>query len=151
MNALGSNDELTPYKLIRKYPQMENNCWNAQKIGVFLNGGLLLGDPYKCLIPESSFIALIEFHNKVVMKFYLRDVNEKKVYDFYTAEELLGEYPKSHFNLHWNETKIGIYLNTGLLFGHKNVKEKRAVIAKESFEYLIHYANSVNRQRNVDL
>lgn len=148
MEASEFDKEITPHQLMKKYPQLENLSWNASRIGTFHSAGLLLGEKNKIYLP--SFHSLIEFVNQSIMK-SLIDLENRKNYDLFTAEDLLIDYPKVISKLHWNDTKLGIFLTCKLLRGKKNVKENRSTIDKESFEELIRFANLVNKQRNVDL
>lgn len=63
---------LTPEALMTHYPQVKMFGWNASKIGIFFNSGMLIGYHFgkdkKAMILVSSFIELIEFTNLTLSK-----------------------------------------------------------------------------------
>lgn len=149
MNSSNHPQLLTPDQLIHKYSQLEDLGWNASKIGTFFSSGLLLGKrgKQKSYILESSFIDLVGFYNKTILKCSV-DLERKRHLEYLTPEELLIKHPQVVTILNWNISKIGIFLSSGLIRGRRNGE---TLIQELSFEELIRYANRVNRNRIVDL
>ncbi len=147
MTPSASHVYLTPYELIRRYPQVEHMTWNASKIGTFFSAGLLKGKRkiLKSLILESSFLDLVAYADQLVEKRKI-DLNCKahEKQNFLTPDELIHEYPQVVDELDWNASKVGIFYSSGLLLGYRNGKEHKALIAEKSFIELLNYA-TVNR------
>ena len=114
----------SPQYLCEKYNQVEFWNWNPQRIGVFLNSFLLIGDPRKgkitAQIDERSFQALIKFANSIVdfHKIKYKD-HAACSYELLTPEELINQNPRVKA-VRWTPTKIGIFLSTNLLLVYLN-------------------------------
>lgn len=150
-------DYYTPQELTQRFPQIKAFGWNASKIGIFFNSGLLIGyhcgKEKKALILESTLIDLIEFVNTVLAKrrifsYPLNPGSEDVSLQYRTPEELVRLFPQIKL-IGWNASKIGIFFSSLLLLGHHSGKEKKAFILESSFMELIEFANSITLKLQV--
>ncbi|WP_343636310.1 hypothetical protein [Fluviicola sp.] len=150
MCALQSSTSLTPHELICKYPETEKWGWNSSKIGTFFSANLLIGKRklLKARITETSFLELIDYCNKLLIKKSEILLAKTSVnLDFYTPDELVHKYPQVVDDLDWNASKIGVFFNAGLLDGYRDGKEYKALINETSFLELVNYATAISLRK----
>lgn len=145
----------SPDELVHKYPQIELLGWNASKIGVFFSAHLLIGNwnrnSNRALINEFSLIELMEYTNAVSAKRTFSTVPCVPIrYNYLTPQELTEAYPQI-IQLKWSAITIGIFFNSGLLLGHRNGKDHKALIIESSFIDLVNYVNYIDLKYQVRL
>ena len=70
--------------------------------------------------------------------------------NYFSPEELMDVYPGA-FVLGWTACKIGVCYSMGLLLGRHDTKERKNLIYEPSFRKLMLHANTVTRERLLDL
>ena len=146
---------LTPDELVHKYPQVESLGWNASKIGIFFSAHLLNGNwnrhANKAFINELSLIELMEYTNAVSAKRTFSTVPSVQLNNNYlTPQELVEFYPQI-IQLKWGSIVIGMFFNSGLLLGHRNGKDHKALIVESSFIDLVNYVNYIELKYQIKL
>jgi hypothetical protein len=142
---------LTPDELVHKYSRVESVLgWNASKVGTFFSAGLLHGHRkfFKSYIAEKSFLELVQFVNTVSIKKQLNFDAPAAVCNLLTPEELMEKYEQV-LSWGWSASKIGTFFSSGLLLGHRNGKEYKALIIETSFLDLMDYVNIVAIKRQL--
>lgn len=140
---------LTPTELVRKYPAVELFCWTPSVVGALYNYGLMHGKRTdKANIYESSFIDLVGLANQVAAN--QKVILNTTIYEFWTPQEIIEEYPELIKVWCWDASTIGTILSARLLNGSKH-KEHSAHILLPSFWNLVDYVNNMKDQQKLKL
>jgi hypothetical protein len=140
---------LTPTQLVQKYPAVELFCWTPSVVGALYNFGLMLGKrTEKANIYESSFINLVGLANQVAAN--QKVILNTTIYEFWTPQEIIEEYPELLRVWYWDASTIGTILSARLLNGSKH-KEHSAHILLPSFWTLVDYVNNIKDQQKLNL
>lgn len=67
---------------------------------------------------------------------------------YYTAQQLIDEYPQVATNFNWSAQRLGVFYSGSLINGHRSTKEGGSLLITEcSFFDLIEFTNQTLDKR----